>query len=78
MKLYGYAEKGDISPLSLSEAVLCATSDELRQMAEFLTSCAAEMDRMGSAYDHVQLSDQIKKFELSPHFVVASLQTDKS
>jgi len=47
-------------------------------MAEFLTSCAAEMDRMGSAYDHVQLSDQIKKFELSPHFVVASLQTDKS
>lgn len=74
MKLYGYPEGSvpieEIVPASLVEITLCATPAELRKMAQFLESCAAEMERMGSEYDHVHLSDRLKEFESSPHFVV--------
>ena len=73
MKLFGYSEEGrsapDPVPAALAEVV--ADSAELRRMAEFLSNCASEMDRMGSAYDHIHLSDRVKQFESSPHFVVA-------
>ena len=76
MKLYGYADEGlpveEIVPAALTEITLCATPDELRKMAAFLESCAAEMERMGPSYDHVHLSDRLKEFESSPHFVVAT------
>ncbi len=39
-------------------------------MANFLSQCAAEMERMGDGYDHVHLSDQLKQFRNSPQFVV--------
>jgi hypothetical protein len=78
MKLYGYAEKGipaeSVVPEALAEITLCATSAELRKMAAFLESCAKEMERMGADYDHVHLSDRLKEFESSPHFVVASVE----
>jgi hypothetical protein len=77
MKLYGYTDQGlptaEVVPATLAEVTLCATPAELRQMARFFESCAAEMERMGSTYDHVHLSDRLKEFELSPHFVVAGL-----
>jgi hypothetical protein len=76
MKLYGYANEGlapeEIVPATLAEITLCAAPDELRKIAAFLESCAAEMERMGVAYDHVHLSDRVKEFEASPHFVVSS------
>ena len=75
MKLYGYADEGipieEVVPALLAEITLCATPEELRQIAEFFTSCAAEMERMGAAYDHVHLSDRLKQFRSSPQFVVA-------
>jgi hypothetical protein len=75
MKLYGYADEGlpieAIVPLELAEVTLCASPLELRQMAEFFASCAAEMERMGPTYDHVHLSDRLKAFRSSPQFVVA-------
>jgi hypothetical protein len=75
VKLYGYRDEGlpieEVVPASLAEITLCATPDELRKMAQFLVSCAAEIERMGSEYDHVHLSDRLKEFASSPHFVVA-------
>lgn len=75
MKLYGYSDEElpieEIVPAALAEITLCATPAELRRVAEFLTFCASEMDRMGEKYDHVHLSDRMKEFDGSPHFVVA-------
>jgi hypothetical protein len=80
MKLFGYTDEGlppeRVAPAALAEITLCATPDELRKMAAFLSSCAAEMERMGPVYDHVHLSDRLKEFESSPHFVVASLRSE--
>jgi hypothetical protein len=74
MKLFGYADSDlpteEIVPSELAEVTLCATPDDLRLMARFLTHCASEMDRMGTSYDHIHLSDQYKQFQASPHFVV--------
>lgn len=73
MKLYGYAEglqTEDIFPSELAEVTLSATPSELIQIAEFLTFCATEMERMGQIYDHIHLSDCLKEFRKSPHFVV--------
>jgi hypothetical protein len=78
MKLYGYADEGlpaeKVVPAALAEITLCATPNELRKRAAFLESCAEEMERMGPSYDHLHLSDRLKEFESSPHFVVASLE----
>ncbi len=80
MKLYGYPDQGlppeTVVPAPLAEITLCATPEELRKMAAFLESCAAEMEQMGLTYDHVHLSDRLKEFEASPHFVVASLPSE--
>lgn len=77
MQLFGYADTGlpveEIVPSTLAEVTLCATPIELRRVAEFLTFCASEMERMGEAYDHVHLSDRMKEFRTSPHLVVMSV-----
>jgi len=74
MKIFGYPDEGlpieEIVSAELAEVTLNATSEELRRLAEFLSFCADEMDRMGAAYDHVHLSDRMKEFRQSPHFVV--------
>lgn len=74
MKLYGYADEGlaaeDIVPSELAEVTLSATPSELLQLADFLVFCAQEMGRMGQTYDHIHLSDRLKEFRSSPHFVV--------
>ena len=74
MKISGYADEGlpieQIVHSDLAEITLTATPSELRRMAEFFAYCASEMERMGSTYDHVHLSDQMKEFRQSPHFVV--------
>ncbi len=76
MKIYGYPNKGlpaeEVVSDELAEITLCATSDELRKIAAFLELCAKEMEHMGLNYDHVHLSDRVKEFGLSPHFVVAA------
>jgi len=75
MKIFGYVDRQvepeHVVPEELAEITLCATPSELRSIAEFLGYCAAEMDRMGDAYDHVHLGDRMKEFDTSsPHFVV--------
>jgi hypothetical protein len=74
MKLYGYPDEGlpieEIVPAELAEVTVNATPAELRSMAEFLRSCANEMDRMGDTYGHIHLSDHMKDFRDSPQFVV--------
>jgi hypothetical protein len=74
MKISGNASEGvkfeDLVFFDLQEITLRATPIELRRMSEFLTFCAAEMERMGSKYDHIHLSDKLKEFRNSPHFVV--------
>ena len=74
MKLYGYSDEGlpteEIVPSALAEVTLSATPSELLRMAEFLTFCSMKMERMGHKYDHIHLSDRLKEFRNSPHFVV--------
>lgn len=74
MKLYGYTDAElpieEIVPKSLGEVTLCATPTELRKMSDFFIFCASEMERIGSKYDHIHLSDKYKEFEGSPHFVL--------
>jgi hypothetical protein len=74
MKISGYADEGlpieDIVHSEIAEINLRATPAELRRMSDFLTFCASEMERMGSSYDHLHLSDKFKEFRTSPHFVV--------
>ena len=74
MRLFGYEASDlppeEIVPAALAEITLVASPTELRAMAKFLAYCADEMDRMGTTYDHIHLSDRIKSFEASPHFVV--------
>ena len=76
MHLYGYTDDAlsmeEISTKPLAEVTLCATSVELRNMAEFFIFCASQMEQMGSDYGHVHLADQFEEFEDSPHFVVMS------
>jgi hypothetical protein len=75
MHIYGYEVTGQpcgaAVPALLAEITLNATPAELRAMADFLQGCADEMDRMGEEFDHVHLSDRLKQFDASPHFVVA-------
>ncbi len=71
MKLYGHPETGDSdSPQLLSEVALCASPEALREIAGFLNHCASEMERLGSSYDHIHLSDRLPDFEDSPHLIV--------
>lgn len=73
MHIYGYSKDQPIEtvvPELLAEITLNASPAELRAMSKFLRDCADEMDRMGSEYDHVHLSDRMREFEASPHFVV--------
>ena len=74
MKLWGYVDEElpveAIVPSELAEITVQATPKELRKMSEFLIFCAAEMERMGSDYDHIHLSDRLKEFRKSPQFVV--------
>jgi hypothetical protein len=78
LKIYGYAvgerEDQPPQPSELAEVTINASPDELREMSKFLADCASEMDRLGRTYDHVHLSDRIKAFRSSPHFVVARCQ----
>lgn len=79
MNVYGYIAQrcdDDIAPQRLAEITLCATPAELRGMAEFLSVCASEMERMGSDYSHVHLSDRAPGFSGSPQFVVAAPYQD--
>lgn len=54
MKLSGYSVTGisieEIVHVTLAEVTFCATSVELRRMAEFLVHCANERERMGNSY----------------------------
>lgn len=80
MRIFGYATQDlpleEEVPKELAEISLCATPDELRRIGDFLAACAAEMERMGDAYDHVPLGDGMKEFDTaSPHFVGANEST---
>ena len=75
MKLYGYssgtnAHEGAV-PGALVEITLVASPTELRRIAEFLSTAATNIDRMGDAYSHEHLSDWDRSFASAPHFVVA-------
>lgn len=75
MKLYGHPSGIDVDegavPDALAEITLVASPSELRRIAEFLSSAASNMERMGAAYSHEHLSDWDRSFASSPHFVVA-------
>lgn len=73
MKLFGYISStpGQQVPLELSEATLSASSEELREIADFLLHAAETMDHLGKSFDHMHLSDTLRQFANSPALVVA-------
>ena len=74
MKIYGYTNgevmNANVASDELAEISLIATPIELRRIASFLSTCATNMEAMGSNYSHEHLSDRDPLFKLSPHFVV--------
>jgi hypothetical protein len=76
VKIHGYSDEGlevqDIVSSELAEITLVATSEELRRIARFLDSCADGIDARGKSWEHEHLSDRDRKFQGSPHFVVAN------
>jgi len=80
MKLYGHAiatPAGQaVDREALSEITLVASPTELRRIAEFLSTAATTMERMGETYRHARLSDWDRSFRSSPRFVVGSSDTE--
>jgi hypothetical protein len=74
MKIFGYKDEGldpsEIRSAELAEITLVATPAELRKIANFLDACADGMETRGKTWEHEHLSDRVKEFESSPHFVV--------
>ena len=52
MKIYGYSNNTNDSPMELSEATISANPDILRELADFLNICADEITRDGSSWEH--------------------------
>lgn len=80
MKLHGYSDEGKpeeaIFSGALAEVTLEAAPEELRAMAAFFLAAADEMDRMGTAYDHMHLGDAVPLPKNSPHLTVFRLLDD--
>ena len=80
MKLYGHplaaAAGHAVVPEALSEITLVASPTELRRIAEFLSTAATTMERMGGSYSHARLSDWDRSFRSSPRLVVSSSSAD--
>jgi hypothetical protein len=74
MKIFGYKDEGldpeNVRPVELAEITLQADPAELRKIATFLNTCADGMEARGRDWEHEHLSDRVKEFENSPHFVV--------
>lgn len=74
MKIFGYRDEGldpaEIRSIELAEITLLAGPAELRKIATFLNACADGMEARGKEWEHEHLSDKIKEFEGSPHFVI--------
>lgn len=68
MKLTGHTDQQ--TNLELSEVLLELTAAEARKIGEFLLDTAKRMETMGLDYEHEHLSDHMREFESSPHFVV--------
>jgi len=56
MKAYGFTEASD-QAIQLSDVALALTPEAMREFARFVAHAAAEMERLGSSYDHVHLKD---------------------
>jgi hypothetical protein len=74
MRLYGYSARERMAPepqpFYLVEATIAASPEELRSIAAFLVSCAAEMETTETRFDHAHLSDSAPEFRDSPQIVV--------
>ncbi|KAK46750.1 hypothetical protein BG58_09420 [Caballeronia jiangsuensis] len=69
MNIYGYEnEEGDL--LSLSEASLKVTIDELKRISEFIEHVILQMEEYGGDFGHEHLSDFLK-FPGTPEIVIA-------
>lgn len=74
MRILGYTEEQrdevPAAPRELAGITFVSTTDEARKIAAFLLHAADEMERMGSAYSHIHLSDKQPGFDDSPNVTV--------
>ena len=74
LKLYECKDEGlpvkEIKTSLLAETTLVAGPCEHRKIAKFLEPAGGNMEKMGSGFSHEHLSDRLKEYKDSLHFVV--------
>lgn len=61
MKAFGYPATDTSKALNLTELSLCATPDEMRQIADFLVRAATDFETGEATSDHLHLSDHLQR-----------------
>jgi len=70
MKIYGYSNNTEDTPMELSEATLSASPEALRELAEFLCQCAKEIEQDGKGWEHEHFKSEIEPKSELPQFIV--------
>jgi hypothetical protein len=81
MKIYG--ELSDVQKhagfTELSRITIALTPEAMERFARFVTHAAAEMKRIGQAYDHIHLMDVDGEWDAAwPDVVLARLDEDRA
>lgn len=72
MKLYGFTENAEQSPMELSEVTVAADPNLLRQLSAFLAKCADEIENSDGQWEHEHFESSQANSESFPSFIVYS------
>ena len=71
MKLYGYSNNTEATPMALSEVSIGADPAILRKIASFISKCADEIEQDPENWEHVHFNDQNNTItDEMPHLIV--------
>ena len=70
MKLYGYTENPEQSPMELSEVTVAADANLLRQLSAFLSKCADEIEKSNGQWEHEHFESKESDNKSLPSFIV--------
>lgn len=57
MKIYGYENSDESDLIEMSEVTICASPENLREIALFINKMADEMEESKDSFDHAHLRD---------------------
>ena len=70
MKLYGYTENPEQSPMELTEVTVAANPSLLRQLSAFLSKCADEIENSNGQWEHEHFETNETDCRNLPSFIV--------